>query len=172
MTEFLSEVWVWALGIIGGISITAIITAIICGCLKGAFSKVIAKIDTKKLADRAVDEGIAKVKKIAFTHNIQPLVESGMEKVYENMNQKLTEALAKLYKKQDKMINIMEKFYAYFDNSMVADETKKALKDAIAEAKDERVEIDSVVVEETIEPEEKSIVAPVEAVKTHAKVER
>lgn len=172
MTEFLSEFWVWLVGILGGVSITAIITGVICACLKGAFSKAIAKIDTKKITDRAVDEGIAKVKKITFTHNIQPLVESGMEKVYENMNQKLTEALEKLYKKQDKMINIMEKFYAYFDNSMVADETKKALKDAIAEAKDERVEIDSVVVEETIEPEEKSIVAPVEAVKTHAKVER
>ena len=170
--EFLSEVWIWLVGILGGISVTAIITAVICGCLKGAFNKVVAKIDTKKIADKAVEEGVAKVKKVTFTHNIQPLVESGMEKVYENMNQKLTEVLEKLYKKQDKMINIMEKFYAYFDNSMVADETKKALKDAIAEAKDERVEVDSVVVEETTEPEEKAIVAPVEAVKTHAKVER
>ena len=170
--EFLSEVWIWLVGILGGISVTAIITAVICGCLKGAFNKVVAKIDTKKIADKAVEEGVAKVKKVTFTHNIQPLVESGMEKVYENMNQKLAEVLEKLYKKQDKMINIMEKFYAYFDNSMVADETKKALKDAIAEAKDERTEVDSVVVEETTEPEEKTIVAPTEAVKTHAKVER
>ena len=39
--EILNQVWVWIGTAVGGISIAGIISAIIYGCLKGAFNKTI-----------------------------------------------------------------------------------------------------------------------------------
>ena len=81
--EILNQVWVWLVSSIGGISVAGIITAIIYGSLKGAFNKAISKINVEKISEQATEKGIERVKKITFTHSIQPIVESELKKVNE-----------------------------------------------------------------------------------------
>lgn len=168
MGEFFSQVWVWIVTVLGGISLSAIISAIICGCLKGAFNKTISKINVEKIADKATDKGIERVKKIAFTHDIQPLVESKLIEINEKSTEVLKKELAVVSAKYDKVVNILDKLSRYFDNSIgVSEENKKALKKAIGEAREiEVLPAESVIVEEKVAKVE------IETPKKSTKVER
>ena len=171
--EFLNEIWVWIMSAIGGVSLSAIISAIIYGCLKGAFNKTISKINVESIADKATEKGIERVKKVSFTHNIQPLVESGLEKVNEKAVETLKEELVKLDNKYNNIINILEKQAAYFDNSIGVPEEKKAeLKQAIVEAQNKPVVAESVVIDEIVIPSTKQAVEPKIERNSTTKVER
>lgn len=171
--EFLNEIWVWIMSAIGGLSLSAIISSIIYGCLKGAFNKTISKINVESIADKATEKGIERVKKVSFTHNIQPLVESGLEKVNEKAVETLREELVKLDNKYNNIINILEKQAAYFDNSIGVPEEKKAeLKQAIVEAQNKPVVAESVVVDEIVIPSTKQAVEPKIERNSTTKVER
>ena len=67
--EILNEIWVWIVSALGGVSLAGVISAAIYGCLKGAFSKTISKINVEKIADEATEKGIEKVKN---THVLPP----------------------------------------------------------------------------------------------------
>ena len=171
--EFLNEIWVWIMSAIGGLSLSAIISSIIYGCLKGAFNKTISKINVESIADKATEKGIERVKKVSFTHNIQPLVESGLEKVNEKAVETLREELVKLDNKYNNIINILEKQAAYFDNSIGVPEEKKAeLKQAIVEAQNKPVVAESVVIDEIVIPSTKQAVEPKIERNSATKVER
>lgn len=172
MNEILAKVLLY-LGIgIGGTTVGGIIVGIVIACVKGLSKRVLAKLNVKQIAQDTVNETVGQVKKVVMTHSIQPLVNSEMEKVNEKVDKRLIELCERVDKRLDKIVNIQEKFYAYFDDSMVSEDKKKALKEAIEDAKQGVVEIESVIVEESIKTDEKSIVAPVEAVKTQAEVVR
>ena len=171
--EFLNEIWIWIMSAIGGVSLSAIISSIIYGCLKGAFNKTISKINVESIADKATEKGIERVKKVSFTHNIQPLVESGLEKVNEKAVETLREELVKLDNKYNNIINILEKQAAYFDNSIGVPEEKKAeLKQAIVEAQNKPVVAESVVIDEIVIPSTKQAVEPKIERNSTTKVER
>lgn len=171
--EFLNEIWIWIVSTIGGLSLSAIVSAVIYGSLKGAFNKTISKINVESIADKATEKGIERVKKVSFTHNIQPLVESGLEKVNEKAVETLKEELVKLDNKYDSIINILEKQAAYFDNSIGVPEEKKAeLKQAIAEAQNKPMVAESVVIDEIVIPSTKETVEPKSDRKSTTKVER
>lgn len=171
--EFLNEIWIWIMSAIGGLSLSAIISSIIYGCLKGAFNKTISKINVESIADKATEKGIERVKKVSFTHNIQPLVESGLEKVNEKAVETLKEELVKLDNKYNNIINILEKQAAYFDNSIGVPEEKKAeLKQAIVEAQNKPVVAESVVIDEIVIPSTKQDVEPKIERNSTTKVER
>ena len=171
--EFLNEIWVWIMSAIGGLSLSAIISSIIYGCLKGAFNKTISKINVESIADKATEKGIERVKKVSFTHNIQPLVESGLEKVNEKAVETLREELVKLDNKYNNIINILETQAAYFDNSIGVPEEKKAeLKQAIVEAQNKPVVAESVVIDEIVIPSTKQAVEPKTERNSTTKVER
>ena len=171
--EFLNEIWVWIMSAIGGLSLSAIISSIIYGCLKGAFNKTISKINVESIADKATEKGIERVKKVSFTHNIQPLVESGLEKVNEKAVETLREELVKLDNKYNNIINILEKQAAYFDNSIgVPEEKKTELKQAIVEAQNKPVVAESVVIDEIVIPSTKQAVEPKIERNSTTKVER
>ena len=171
--EFLNEIWVWIMSAIGGLSLSAIISSIIYGCLKGAFNKTISKINVESIADKATEKGIERVKKVSFTHNIQPLVESGLEKVNEKAVETLREELVKLDNKYNNIINILEKQAAYFDNSIgVPEEKKVELKQAIVEAQNKPVVAESVVIDEIVIPSTKQAVEPKNERNSTTKVER
>ncbi len=171
--EFLNEIWVWIMSAIGGLSLSAIISSIIYGCLKGAFNKAISKINVESIADKATEKGVERVKKVSFTHNIQPLVESGLEKVNEKAVETLREELVKLDNKYNNIINILEKQAAYFDNSIGVPEEKKAeLKQAIVEAQNKPMVAESVVVDEIVIPATKQAVEPKIERNSTTKVER
>ena len=169
MGEIFSQVWVWVVTALGGISLSAIISAIIYGCLKGAFNKAIAKINVEKIADKATEKGVERVKKIAFTHDIQPLVESELVKINEKSTEVLKEELKKVSVKYDKVVTILEKLSAYFDNSIgVSEQAKTELKKALVNAKEEEV----LPAESVVVVEEKVTKVEIEAPKKSTKVER
>lgn len=147
--EIVSQLWVYIVSAIGGVSLAGIISAIIYGCLKGAFNKTINKINVKKIADEATAKGVEKVKKISFTHTIQPLVESELQKINEKAIELVRAELVKTQENYLKVINILEKLAAYFDNSIGVPQTAKdELKTAINEAHTETPQAESVVIED------------------------
>lgn len=171
--EFLSEIWVWIMSALGGVSLSAIITAIIYGCLKGAFNKTIAKINVQQIADLATEKGVERVKKVSFTHSIQPLVESELEKINEKATAVLKKELKDVKERYDKVINILDKLASYFDNSIgVPEEKKEELKQALAEALDKPISAESVIVEELVEKDETAEKTIANQTKTTTKVER
>ena len=171
--EFLNEIWVWIMSAIGGLSLSAIISAIIYGCLKGAFNKTISKINVESIADKATEKGVERVKKVSFTHNIQPLVESELKKINEHSVEVLKKELADVQTKYDNVIDILDKLACYFDNSIgVAEEKKAELKQAIAKAQNKPMVAESVVVDEIVEPTQKQAVEPKTDRNSTTKVER
>ena len=170
--EIFNEIWVWLVAALGGISMTSIITAVIIGCLKGAFNKIISKINVEKIADDATNKGIEKVKKISFEQSIQPIVESELKKITEAANEYIKTSLIETQKRYDKIIAVLEKFYAYFDDSLVSETKKQELKQALEEAKTKSKSAQSVVVEEIVEPTPKQAVEPKTERKSTTKVER
>lgn len=171
--EFLNEIWVWIMSAVGGISLSAIISAIIYGCLKGAFNKTISKINVESIADKATEKGVERVKKVSFTHNIQPLVESELKKVNEHAVEVLQKELDDVQTKYDNVIDILDKLACYFDNSIgVAEEKKAELKQAIAKAQNKPMVAESVVVDEIVDTNTKQAVEPKIERNSTTKVER
>ena len=153
--EVLDIIWQYIAPIFGGLSIAGVISAIIYGCLKGAFNRTISKINTEKIAKDAVDKGVEKVREVSFKHNIQPIVQSELKKVTEEANEYLKQELESVKEQYAKLLNVLGKFAAYFDNSIgVPDEAKQELKQALLDAKiepktDEIVVDSEIVVEDT-----------------------
>lgn len=175
--EILNEIWVWIVSALGGVSLAGVISAAIYGCLKGAFSKTISKIDVEKIAKDATDKGIDKVKAVSFSHSIQPLVESELKKINEMSVEVVKKELNEVKAEYKTLINIVKKLSAYFDNSIgVSDTAKQELKQAIAEAENEPVEPTNYAVvgkvEEEDEAKNKTAREPLQDVKKATSVER
>lgn len=175
--EILNEIWVWIVSALGGVSLAGVISAAIYGCLKGAFSKTISKINVEKIAKDATEKGIDKVKAVSFSHSIQPLVESELKKINELSVEVVKKELNEVKAEYKTLINIIKKLSAYFDNSIgVSDTAKQELKQAIAEAENEPIEPTNyavvVKVEEEDEPKDKTAREPLQDVKKATSVER
>ena len=156
--EILSSVGLWIAGIVAGVSIPTIIGTVFYLVAKGSVTRLISKVNVQKIADQATEKGIERVKKVSFTHNIQPLVESELEKINEKSNEHIEKTIAGMEKKLDAIIEIQEKQARYFDNSIgVTDEAKKELKEAIEKAKTTPVEPIESVIEEEVVKEEKVV---------------
>ena len=175
--EILNEIWVWIVSALGGVSLAGVISAAIYGCLKGAFSKTISKINVEKIAKDATDKGIDKVKAVSFSHSIQPLVESELKKINEMSVEVVKKELNEVKAEYKTLINIIKKLSAYFDNSIgVSDTAKQELKQAIAEAENKPVEPTNYAVvgkvEEEDEAKDKTEREPLQDVKKATSVER
>lgn len=175
--EILNEIWVWIVSALGGVSLAGVISAAIYGCLKGAFSKTISKINVEKIAKDATEKGIDKVKAVSFSHSIQPLVESELKKINELSVEVVKKELNEVKAEYKTLINIVKKLSAYFDNSIgVSDTAKQELKQAIAEAENEPEEPTNYAVvgkvEEEDEAKDKTEREPLQDVKKATSVER
>jgi len=136
MEEILNTIWQWVLPLLGGVSVSAILSVVISGALSGAFKKTISSINVDKIAETATEKGVEKVKVMAFSQSIQPIVVSELKKVTEEANGYIKKELDEVSGKYDKLIKILESLSAYFDNSIgITDETKATLKEAIENAK-------------------------------------
>ena len=137
------------------ITSSGILSTVIVFVMKLMFTKAMNRIDVEKIADKATDKGVAKVEKITFKHEIQPLVESKLKEIQETANNVAKTELVKMEEKYDKLVTIMECFAQYFDNSVgVPESAKESLKKAIEIAKVEQ----EPVVESVIVKEEKKVV--------------
>lgn len=144
--EILDVIWTYVAPIFGGISISGLISFVIYACLKGAFNRTINKINVEKISEQATEKGIEKVKKVSFNHSIQPIVESELKKIDEQVAKQFKAELKKVQENYDKLVNILEKLSAYFDGSIgVSEQAKAELKEAISNAKSEEGSVESVV---------------------------
>jgi hypothetical protein len=135
--DFLLELWQAVAPYFANITISGIASAIIFGCLKGAFNKTISRINVEKIAENATEKGIETVKKVSFEQSIQPLAESELRKITEVANKYIETQLAEMKMYHMGMIAILEAQAKYFDNSIgVPDEAKAELKKAIEDAKE------------------------------------
>lgn len=172
--EILNTIWVWVISILGGLSISSIISAVIYGCLKGAFNKTISKINVEKIADLATDKGVERVKKVSFTHNIQPIVESELKKINEYSIEVFDKKMEAISKQYEMIVKILIKFSAYFDNSIgVPDSAKEDLKKILLEAlEDEPKQAESIVIDEIVEEPSKQAENTPKSKKSSIKIER
>ena len=150
--ETLNAIWQAIYPYVAGVSVTGILSAVIYGCLKGAFSKTISKVNVEKICEDATSKGIDKVKEVSFKQSIQPLCESELKKITEQANDYMKAYLDEMNKKYDQLIEIIEKLSAYFDNSIgVSDTAKEDLKDCINKAKIAPTTVETEVVDKTYE---------------------
>lgn len=157
---------------IGGVSLLTIVGFVLWKVLSASFNRALRKINLDKIVDIATDKAVDRIKKVSFSHNIQPIVLSEVKKLGEEIKADVQKEFAEIKENQRKQVVIAEKQASYFEDSIVSDDKKKALKDAIEDAKQDSVVVESVVVEESPKVEEKTIVTPLEAVKTQTKLER
>lgn len=154
MSEVFNTVWSYVLPIGGGITIGAIIIFVGTIAIKSLISKAFKKLDIQAIEDRAVEKGVEKVKTYTFKHDIQPLVNSELEKVVEKVDGKLDEKLDKVDKRYSAVIDCLDKFAKYFDNSIgVSTETKAEFKASIQKAKLGDYTLENKAVEENIKEE-------------------
>lgn len=155
--ETLNAIWQAIYPYVAGVSVTGILSAVIYGCLKGAFSKTISKVNVEKICEDATSKGIDRVKEVSFKQSIQPLCESELKKITEQANDYMKSYLDEMNKKYDQLIEIIEKLSAYFDNSIgVSDTAKEDLKDSINKAKIAPTTVETEVVDKTYEETQES----------------
>ena len=158
--EELTAVWQYIVPIFSGITLAGIVSAVIYACLKGAFSRLINKINVKEIAKKATDEGVErsleKIKDVSFKQSIQPLVESELKKIEEMAKQTSKEELVKVQEQYNKLLDIIEAFAHYFDNSIgVVETAKEDLKTKIADARTAPEIAENEIVVEFAKEEEK-----------------
>lgn len=155
--ETLNAIWQAIYPYVAGVSVTGILSAVIYGCLNGAFSKTISKVNVEKICEDATSKGIDRVKEVSFKQSIQPLCESELKKITEQANDYMKSYLDEMNKKYDQLIEIIEKLSAYFDNSIgVSDTAKEDLKDSINKAKIAPTTVETEVVDKTYEETQES----------------
>ena len=156
--EFLNNIWHVIAPYLAGISIGGIFTAVVYGCLKGAFAKTVNKINIDKIVENATNKAVEKVKDVSFKHSIQPLVNSELEKISEKANSYISFEISKVESRYINIVEILTKLAAYFDNSaFISDDTKKELKNALDHAKQESGYTESVVASEIIEEKQEKV---------------
>lgn len=159
--EILNSIWQAIYPYVAGISVTGIISAIIYGCLKGAFNRTINKINVEKIAEKATDKGVDRVKSISFEHSIQPIVMSEIKKLNEQVAKEFKDEIKKTQDNYNKLIAVIEKLSAYFDGSIgVSEQAKAELKQALSEAKNEPAIDESVVSAQVIVEDAKNEIKP------------
>lgn len=169
----------WVIASVGGVSLAGIISFIIWAVLKSAFNKVIIKANLKatqeESAKLASQQAVAQIKELSFKQSIQPVVERELKKIVEQAQELVAKELDGVNNRYDKLVNVLEALASYFDNSIgVSDEAKQNLKDALAEAKEIKIEPEieqNIKVEEVVK-EDVKVENTADKSQNSAKVER
>lgn len=143
--EILNQVWVWVIAVCGFIAGSGIVGMIVAFLPKLLANIVVKKINIKKEQEKGFNEGVAQVKKVTFKHSIQPVVESELVKVTEKVDERIVKQNKEIKEQYNRIVNVLDKFMAYFENSMVSEEKKAELREALNQAKT------PIVVEEIVE---------------------
>lgn len=151
--EILNQAWVWVTSIVGSISLSTILSFFIALINSNRIKKAIASYRAGEVAELATDKGIERIKSMTFSHDIQPLVESELEKINEHSVKVLKAELNVVKEQYAHLVGVLEALAKYFENAYgVSDETKAELKAKVEEAKEDTYKVtavaSSVVVEE------------------------
>lgn len=151
--SWLNQIWVWLVGGLSGVTLGTIITWLNSLNVSRSINKTIRKYDPQKAQNEAIKEGLDKIKGVTFKHEIKPIVESELVKVNENAVKSLKKELAEIKGQYTKVVLILKKLSAYFDDSIVSDAKKEELHEAIAQAEETPSYVESVVIEEALKEE-------------------
>ena len=133
----INAIWDAIAPYVTGTGIGAIIGGILFACLKGAFTKAINKIDVEKTTEKVIDKSMDKIQKVSFSQNIQPLVESEMQKVVSVMNGYVDSTLKSTEQNYKALLEVMVALSEYFNNGYgIPDEVKQKLAESIKKAQD------------------------------------
>lgn len=147
---------------------SAIINGILSGFIKGKIESKIGNRAIKETAREIMQEMMAEIKTQTFTHSIQPVLNSELEKVTEKADAHLLKATQKQTEFMVKIIKILEKFIAYFDYSIgVPEKVKEEAKQALADAQVEDVPVENETFEVQVVEEPKA--EPVKVVENKSK---
>ena len=64
--EVLDKIWAYVLPVGGGITLGAVIIAILVPVIKGVITRAVAKIDVEAVEKKAVDKGLDRIKTVSF----------------------------------------------------------------------------------------------------------
>lgn len=149
-------------------TIISVLTAI--GAVCYAIYKIVKlvkelKSDTQKTNEQLKNDVVSSFKNVVFKHDIAPLVESKLKSLDEKALVEVKDLIKNNTEKYEKLINILSKFSAFFDDSItISQETKNELKTAISEAKTdiekdpEPVESEIIFEEPIVEKKEKKVI--------------
>ena len=164
--EFLNQLWQQIPPYLAGVSGCCILTAVISKVVIAGFEKLRKNIDIDATVQKCLDKTIEKTKEISFKQSIQPLVESELRKITEETGRYVEKYCGASDEKLAQIVKVLEKFSAYFDNSIgIPDSAKQELKDAIAEAKGLPTSVETVIVDKPTEEPTKTEPKPNDAPK-------
>lgn len=157
--EILHSLSSWIIGILGGISITAVVGYLLWTAIKGIINRIFSTQNIKRIYQQTSKDAIEEVKTISFEQSIQPALESELVKVTEAANKYIERSYKEFSIKLDKLTKILIGLVEYFDNSVgVPEEAKAKLHESIKDAlvveayKPQKIHIEQVKsVEETKE---------------------
>lgn len=127
---------------------------------------VLARRERKRIASDSnkIDEGFDKLtnklKEVSFNQTLEPIAKSELEKINEKCDERLEKALVRMEQKYLVLIDIIEKLSHIFDNSLVPQNVKDELQNAIKSAKEE-IEVTNEQELGVIVEEEPIIIKPI-----------
>lgn len=153
--EILNQITMWIVAVVGFIAGSIGVGGLVAILSKIITNKIVAKINIKKQQEEAFKTGVGKIQEVTFKHSIQPLVDKRLDGIEEKTYNKFEKQNKEIVKQYNNLINIMDKFLAFFEDSMVSEEKKKELRKALDEAKKPVVEDEVVETREIIYADEK-----------------
>lgn len=151
--EILNQIWVWVVAVAGLIAGSGIVGLIVAMLPKLITNIVIKKINIKQEKEKGFNEGIAQVKKVTFKHSIKPLVDARLDKIEDDAVEVLQKQNKEIKIQYNNIVNVLDKFLAFFENSLVSEEKKEEMREALEVAKrpvvaEEVIEDGEIVVED------------------------
>ena len=123
--ETFNQVWAYVQPVVTSATFGAIFTAIICGIIKGTISKKFAKLNIDDEFNKIVDTAMDRIKEVAFKHDIEPIVESRLVDIKEQLTAQVNANLEIVKDIEVELAVLIGDLEKYFKNSSaVPQETK------------------------------------------------
>ena len=151
-----NEVWVMVQPIVTSALFSAICTAIICGIIKGVINKRFSKYDVEEFSKKACELVIDRLQGMTFTHDIEPLVESKLAEIKQELTKTMIDDLSNVRDIEVAISKLIGDFTKYFDNANgIPEEVRKQIIADLKNIEDLAKEKEKIVVESTPIIEEK-----------------
>ena len=184
---YIESIWAqalyWGGMILGGISIPAVIGAIMFNYFKAKDRKRMEKLDYDKIietvTERTVEKLFGKIKTHTFKHDIEPIAAEKVEEAGKRFTKDIRKDVKKIHEENAHLVACFDIFAHYYDNSFyITDEQKDKMHKALEEAKSDYSEkelAESVIIEEVkeeVKEEPKTEISPKKESKKTTSIER
>lgn len=137
IVENIQALWDKVSPYLAGITLGGIVSCFFYAFFSGSIKKFINKISIGDMVEKTVDESMERIKTLAITLELQPLVAEELERIQKQVIEANQKAYEKVLESNAQLIDCFGKLASYFDNSIaVPQEIKDDLHLAINEAKE------------------------------------